>query len=124
MRPGKKSGCKAEDLCLETSERLQRAVTLYAVIAWRIAWMTYQARKTPDLPCSAAFSTMEWQALWRWEHPDKRLPAKPPSLKDAVFCLAKLGGFLGRKSDGNPGVKVLWNGLHNLNIGMRFLEKF
>lgn len=117
-----KSGCKIEDLRLETSERLERAITLYTVIAWRIAWMTYQARETPDLPCSVAFSQIEWQALWRQVHPGKCPPAQPPSLKDAVLWLAKLGGFLGRKSDGSPGVKVLWSGLHNLNIGMRFLE--
>ncbi|MEL5850216.1 MAG: IS4 family transposase, partial [Candidatus Igneacidithiobacillus chanchocoensis] len=27
---------------------------------------------------------------------------------------AKLGGFLGRKSDGEPGVKVLWRGFRRL----------
>lgn len=117
-----KSGCKIEDLRLETKERLERATALYAVIAWRIAWMTYLARENPNLPCTVAFSQMEWQALWRQAHPGKRPPSKPPSLKDAVLWLAKLGGFLGRKSDGNPGVKVLWSGMHNLNIGIRFLD--
>ncbi|MGE5527680.1 MAG: IS4 family transposase [Patescibacteria group bacterium] len=117
-----KSGCKIEDLRLETSDRLKRAITLYTVIAWRIAWTTYQARENPSLPCSVAFSKMEWQALWWQVHPRKSLPDKPPALKDAVRWLAMLGGFLGRKGDGDPGVKVLWNGLHDLNIGMRFLE--
>lgn len=117
-----KSGCRIEDLRLETKERLERAITLYAVIAWRIAWMTYQARENPALPCSVAFSKMEWQALWRQVYPRKRLPGKPPPLKDAVRWLAMLGGFLGRKSDGDPGVKVLWNGMRDLNIGIRFLE--
>ncbi|MHB1255725.1 MAG: IS4 family transposase, partial [Dethiobacteraceae bacterium] len=28
--------------------------------------------------------------------------------------IAKLGGFLGRKSDGQPGVKVLWRGFRRL----------
>ena len=117
-----KSGCKIEDLQLETSTRLKKAITLYAVIAWRLAWITYQARETPDMPCSAVFSQEEWQALWRREHPGKKPPLQPPALKDAVLWLAKLGGFLGRKNDGNPGVKVLWSGLHNLNIGMQFLD--
>ena len=117
-----KSGCKVEDLRLETKERLERAIALYAVIAWRIAWMTYLARENPNLPCGVAFSKTEWQALWRQAHPGKHLPGKPPPLKDAVRWLAMLGGFLGRKSDGDPGVKVLWSGLHNLNIGIRFIE--
>jgi len=117
-----KSGCKIEKLRLETSERLEKAITLYAVIAWRLAWITYQARVTPDMPCCAVFSQEEWRALWRLANPGKKPSDRPPSLKDAVLWLAKLGGFLGRKSDGNPGVKVLWCGLHHLNIGMRFLE--
>ncbi|MFH0989484.1 MAG: IS4 family transposase, partial [bacterium] len=29
--------------------------------------------------------------------------------------LARLGGFLGRKGDGYPGVKVLWRGLRRLD---------
>ncbi|NER26043.1 MAG: hypothetical protein F6J96_36220 [Symploca sp. SIO1C2] len=29
--------------------------------------------------------------------------------------IAQLGGFLGRKSDGEPGVKTLWRGIQRLN---------
>ena len=47
-----KSGCKVEDLQLGATSRLKKAITLYAVIAWRLAWITYQARETPDIPCS------------------------------------------------------------------------
>jgi len=37
-------------------------------------------------------------------------------MKEIVAYLAKLGGFLGRKGDGEPGAKVLWKGLNELNI--------
>ena len=30
--------------------------------------------------------------------------------------MAKLGGFLGRKSDGEPGVKTLWRGYRQLQL--------
>jgi len=110
-------------LQLGTADRLKKAITLYAVVAWRLAWITYQARETPGIPCCVVFSQNEWQALWRLANPGKKPPAQLPPLKDAVLWLAKLGGFLGRKSDGNPGVKVLWSGLHNLNVGMRFLAE-
>jgi Transposase DDE domain. len=43
-----KSGCNIEDLQLETKERLENAITLYSVIAWRLSWLIYQARVTPD----------------------------------------------------------------------------
>ena len=42
------------------------------------------------------------------------LPDEPPSLREAVRWTALLGGFLGRKGDGEPGVKVLWRGLTRL----------
>jgi hypothetical protein len=51
-------------------------------------------------------------------------PEDPPTLSEAVLLLAKLGGFLGRKHDGKPGVKVLWRGLQKLNEGILFVEYF
>ena len=41
----------------------------------------------------------------------KPTPEAPPSLRDAVPMIAKLGGFLGRKSDGGPGTTTMWRGL-------------
>ena len=38
-------------------------------------------------------------------------PKKPPKLNDIILMIAKLGGFLGRKSDGYPGSKVMWVGM-------------
>jgi len=38
-------------------------------------------------------------------------PKSPPTIYQAVFAIAKLGGFLGRKSDGNPGLEVMWRGI-------------
>jgi hypothetical protein len=32
----------------------------------------------------------------------------------AVRAIARLGGFLARHSDGEPGVKTVWRGLHRL----------
>ncbi len=42
--------------------------------------------------------------------PSKRLPKAPPSLHQAVRWIGQLRGFLGRKGDGEPGVKVLGRG--------------
>ncbi|MGI2909824.1 IS4 family transposase, partial [Tolypothrix sp. VBCCA 56010] len=42
-------------------------------------------------------------------------PKKPPSLRQAVRMIAILGGFLGRKGDGEPGVKTIWRGLQRLH---------
>ena len=109
-----KSGCKIEDHQLHTAAALQRLVAIYCVVAWRLLWMTYAAREHPQEPCTVAFSDLEWQILYWRQYGRKELPDKPPDLREAVRWLAKLGGFIGRKGDGEPGVKVLWRGLMQL----------
>lgn len=109
-----KSGCQVEKLQLERADRIERAVTLYSIVAWRQLYITYLARMDPDLPCTVALDADEWKVLHRMATPGRRLPRKPMSLKEAVRQIARLGGFLGRKADGEPGVKVIWRGLRRL----------
>jgi len=109
-----KSGCRIEDRQLETAERLSRCLTLYSVIAWRILYATMLARAAPDVPCTVLLDEHEWQGLYCRIHRVAIAPAKPPSLRQAVRWIAQLGGFQGRKSDGEPGVTVLWKGFQHL----------
>lgn len=105
-----KSGCKLEERQLQTQPRLERLLSVFNLVAWRLLWLTYQARQTPDASCLVALSQEEWQALYASHHHTTRLPTAPPTLHQAVRWIAHLGGFLARKSDGEPGVKVLWRG--------------
>ena len=105
-----KSGCKLEERQLQTQPRLERLLGVFNLVAWRLLWLTYQARQTPQVSCSVAFTEHEWQALYAHHHRTTRLPDTPPPLHEAVRMVAQLGGFLGRKGDGEPGVKVLWRG--------------
>lgn len=109
-----KSGCQVEKLQLEHRDRLERAVALYSIVAWRLLLITYMARTSPDLPCTAVLDPEESEVLFRMSNPGKRLPAQPVALREAVRQIARLGGFLGRKGDKEPGVKVLWRGLRRL----------
>lgn len=108
-----KSGCRIEDLQLESADRIERALAIYNVVAWRLLYMTYVARIEPDLPCTAVLEDDEWRALFI-VGAARALPEKPPSVREAVRAIAKLGGFLGRKGDGEPGVQALWTGLRRL----------
>ena len=45
-----KSGCQVERLQLETAERIDRAVATYSAVAWRLLWLTYEARRHPEGP--------------------------------------------------------------------------
>ncbi len=110
-----KSGCQIEARQLETAKRLERCLGIYAIVAWRLLWLTYQSRRAPHLPCTVALQTHEWQALYCYIHKTPMPPDAPPSLYQATRWIAQLGGFLGRKHDGEPGAKVLWRGWQRLN---------
>jgi len=105
-----KSGCEFETSQLQTYEALRRFLGLCSSIAWRLLWMTYQARQTPEASCASILSTSEWQALCAYMGKSPDLPKQAPSLRQAMRWIAQLGGFIGRKRDGDPGVKVLWRG--------------
>ncbi len=109
-----KSGCKIEARQLESAARLQRCLTLYSVIAWRIVYATMLARAVPDAPCTLVLDEDEWQALYCATHRTATPPSEVPTLQTAVRWIGKLGGFLGRKGDGEPGVTVLWKGFQHL----------
>jgi hypothetical protein len=110
----KSGGCDFEQSQLRTVEALHRLLGLCSRVAWRLLWLTYQARQSPDVPCSRALSDAHWQALTAFTSSSKQPANQPPSLREAVRAIAKLGGFLGRKSDGEPGVKTLWRGWQRL----------
>jgi transposase-like protein/transposase Tn5 family protein len=118
-----KSGCHVERLQLAKARRLERAVATYAAVAWRLLWLTYEARRHPDQSCEPVLSRTEWKVLdlamkAREKRPAEPRPAiaeEPPSLREAVRKIAQLGGFLGRKGDGEPGVKTLWRGIRRLD---------
>lgn len=106
-----KSGCRVERLQLQAVERLRRALATYCIVAWQLLWLTYEARNAPDASCESVLSEEHWPVLHRAVFPKKPLPTTPPSLRDAVRMIARLGGFLARKCDGEPGVKAIWRGL-------------
>jgi len=110
-----KSGCRLEELQLEKAERIQRALATYCIVAWRLLWLTYEARQNPDAPCDTVLEAHEWQALSCTIHKTPIPPTASPTLHEAVRWIAQLGGFLGRKHDGEPGVKTIWRGLRRLH---------
>lgn len=120
-----KSGCRVEALQLETVTQLERAVAVYSLAAWRLLWLTYEARRTPDVSCEVALAPHEWQALACRIHQTPTPPATPPTLREATRWIAQLGGFLARTGDGEPGVITLWRGwrrLHDLADAWRLFH--
>lgn len=109
-----KSGCKVEELQLATAEQLIRAAALFSVVAWRLLWLMHESRRDPHRDCSDLIAEHEWKALYAYHNPTMKMPTKPPTLREAIRLIAKLGGFLARKGDGEPGVKTIWLGFAEL----------
>ena len=108
-----KSGCRVEALQLGTLERLERALVVYLIIAWRILHLVTWGRNCPQLPCDVVFDAEEWQAAWMVAYRTKP-PEIPPPLGQVVRLIAGFGGFLGRKQDGHPGPKAIWEGMQKV----------
>ena len=85
--------------------------------------LTYLARVEPQAAASKEFSPEELEVL-QAERDRRGKGALGPlrTIAEAVRVVAQLGGHLGRKGDGPPGLKVLWRGLkalHHMVLGFR-----
>ena len=110
-----KSGCQIEQRQLGSAERLEACLAIDLVVAWRIFHLAKLGRETPAVPCTVYFEEAQWKALLAYITKNPLPPAQPPSLGQAMRLVASLGGFLGRKGDGNPGTQTLWLGLQRLD---------
>ena len=111
-----KSGCQIEQRQLGSAARLEACLAIDLVVAWRIFHLAKLGRETPQLPCTIYFEEAEWKALLAYITQNPNPPDQPPSLYQAMRMVASLGGFLGRKGDGEPGTQTLWLGLQSLDV--------
>jgi hypothetical protein len=110
-----KSGCKVEERQLGHADRIETCLAIDMVVAWRIFHLAKLGRETPDVPCTVFFEEAEWKALVAHITRNPKPSDHPPTLREAMRMVASLGGFLGRKGDGQPGTKSLWLGLQRLD---------
>ena len=110
-----KSGCRIEDVRFHTAERIEKALAIYTPVAVLILQLREWSRLDPEAPCTRVLDEPTWRVLYGAVH--RRLaPAgmPPPTMREAVLWIGRLGGHLGRKGDGMPGVRVLWRGWRDL----------
>lgn len=101
-----KTGCAIETSRLQHGQRLQRLLAFLSILAVRLLQLRDLSRATPDLLARQAVEGVLVQIIAYRTH------ANPNSMTLAFFwrSVATLGGFPGRKSDGQPGWKRLWHG--------------
>lgn len=76
-------------------------------------------RTCPDLDAHLFFDPDEIRAAYLLTK--TRAPAQP-KLNEVLRLIARLGGFLGRKSDGEPGAKTIWLGLREVYVAAKTLR--
>lgn len=107
-----KNGCRVEALQLGSVAKLELALAVYMVVAWRLARLVRLGRTHPELEATALFTPEEWAGAYLLAK--KPVPTTPPTIREVIRQIAMLGGFLGRKCDGEPGVKTLWLGFQRV----------
>jgi hypothetical protein len=117
-----KSGCKVESRQLEHVDRLHPLIAMLCVLAVRLLRLKNDTRLTPQA-----------KAIERVPHESVAtlaklldIAAETITLRQFTHEVAKLGGFVGRKSDGEPGWLTLWRGWHELDLitrGTRLTER-
>jgi hypothetical protein len=107
-----KSGCRIEDRRLDDANSLETCLAIDLVVAWRVYWLTMAGRETPDLSCREFLSEDEWRVLGAWATGETI--AEPPTAQQAARWIGKLGGWVARGKDDNPGTTCMWRGLVRL----------
>ena len=105
-----KSGCHVEEIQLRFDFRLEPAIGLYLIVAWRLLYVLHLGRVCPDLPCAVLFEECEWKPVVVVLKGHAALQ-HPPSVGEMVRLIAQLGGHLARKNDPPPGMKCFWQGM-------------
>ena len=71
------------------------------------------------LPAKLFFDPNEIQAA----HLLNKVLAPPaPRLNEVVRMIVRIGGFLARKSDGEPGAKTTWEGLRDVRTAAHIIK--
>ncbi len=105
-----KNGCSEEDRRFETAERMAACLAVLAVVAVRVYQLRCALECQPDEPAEQAGTATEIQVIRRFLHQAKGRF----TVRAFVRGVAKLGGFLGRRCDGEPGIRALWRGYQRL----------
>jgi hypothetical protein len=116
-----KNGCTVEKMQLDTIEKVQNALAMYMIVAWRIMYLMRMGRTCPDLPAEIVFEPDEIRTVYllrEKEPPKDRLP----TINEVLRLVAQIGGFLARKGDGEPGVQTIWRGIQELRVAVTTIQ--
>jgi len=109
-----KTGCSFNDHQLESYDALTKLLALLLPVAWKMLDIRTVARTEPEAPATLVLTARQiafLRVLYAKQHPKLSLPTMP-TVKQAVYALAALGGHF--KQNGDPGWQTLGHGLQRL----------
>lgn len=107
-----KTGCATEKRQLQEADRLEACVGVLVVVAVRLLQLKLHARAEPNRPATECAPRDHVEVLAAY----RKRSVEGWSVSEFWREVAKLGGFLGRKSDGEPGWQTLWRGWQKLDL--------
>ena len=114
-----KTGCRMEKSQLHSSGGLEALCGVLCVTACRLLQMKRVALAQPDRPAEEIVPPL-LVAMLRVAMGSQKRHVK--TAHGFYHTLARLGGFLGRRSDGNPGWQTIWKGWDKLADMVRGAE--
>jgi hypothetical protein len=111
-----KTGCRLESRQYQTSHGLETTAGMLSVLAVRLVQLKSVARVDPNRPAEAVVPR-RWINMARYMQRGKHRNIS--TVQEFYHAVARLGGWLGRKHDGEPGWITLWHGFDKLVLLLR-----
>jgi Transposase DNA-binding/Transposase DDE domain len=116
-----KTGCAIERSQLKTAQSLLALIGLMCVIATKLLTLKYLAREDNDILAKIHVPLPPLKIICHLFNFNQ----DAITIRQFWHKVASLGGFIGRKSDGDPGWQTLWKGwlrLLDMQSGAKILE--
>jgi len=84
------------------------------VVAWRTLYTTRIGREFPEVSCECVFHEDEWQPVYKLVTKEDP-PNEPPTLRAMIRLIARLGGYIDRVRDDEPGPDTTMRGMERLH---------
>jgi hypothetical protein len=114
-----KTGCGLERHALRDAQRLEPLIALISIVGVRLFQMKLVGRNQPNR-LARTHVPARWLKCLQKTRPKTR--KSNMTVYEFFRELAKLGGFLGRKHDGEPGWQTIWQGHQKLMLQLQGME--
>jgi len=126
----KTGGAKVEELQFEKPIALQNVITTYSIAIMEVMKLRYLAENQPDMSVyEAGISPINCEILYAYAQANIRKdlvfdPDNPPTIWQYCRVLGMIGGFIPRKSQPLPGLKILTRASEKFKILLLAFDVF